>query len=75
MKKSKLIVPALAIIAFSTAASITGTVAWFTANRQVTINAGNYTVVKTSADLDCDLADGFQTTADNANKQINVIAT
>ena len=73
MKKSKLIVPALAIIAFSTAASITGTVAWFTANRQVTIKAGNYTVVKTSADLDCQLVEGFQTTVNAQDaKQINV---
>ena len=38
MKKSKIIVPALGIIAFATAASITGTVAWFTAQSQVTIS-------------------------------------
>ena len=37
MKKSKIIVPALGLIALSTAASITGTVAWFTANNSVTI--------------------------------------
>ena len=63
MKKSKLIVPALAVIAFSTAASITGSVAWFTANRSVTINAGTYAVVKTNANLDCVLADGVGATA------------
>ena len=38
MKKSKIIVPALGILAFSTAAAVTGTVAWFTANRQATIS-------------------------------------
>ncbi len=38
MKKSKIIVPALGILAFSTAAAVTGTVAWFTANRSVTVS-------------------------------------
>jgi len=38
MKKSKIIVPALGILAFSTAAAVTGTVAWFTASRQATIS-------------------------------------
>lgn len=37
MKKTKIIVPALGIIAFATAASITGTVAWFTANNAVSV--------------------------------------
>lgn len=37
MKKTKIVIPALGIIAFATAASITGTVAWFTANSRVTI--------------------------------------
>lgn len=62
MKKSKIIVPALAMIAFSTAASIAGSVAWFTASRQVTISAGNYTVVKLTSNLDCTLAAGVGTT-------------
>ena len=51
MKKSRIIIPALAMIAFSVAASITGTVAWFTANRTTTIDAGTYAVVKTTANL------------------------
>ena len=34
--KSKVIIPALAMIALTTAASATGTVAWFTANQAVT---------------------------------------
>ena len=36
MKKSKIIIPALGLIALGTAASITGTVAWFSMNTQVT---------------------------------------
>ena len=49
--KSKIVVPALGLILLSTAASISGSVAWFTANRTAEINAGNFAVVKTSTDL------------------------
>ncbi len=35
MKKTRILVPALAILALGMAASVTGTVAWFTANTQV----------------------------------------
>ena len=37
MKKNRIIIPALGLIALGTAASITGTVAWFTANNSVQI--------------------------------------
>lgn len=42
MKKSKILVPALAMLVMSTAATVTGTVAWFSANSTVT--ATNMTV-------------------------------
>ena len=61
MKKSKIIIPALALLAFSTAASVTGAVAWFTANRTATINAGSYSVVKTNTNLEFELAPGVGT--------------
>lgn len=35
MKKSKILIPAVALMAFSVAAAATGTVAWFSANREV----------------------------------------
>lgn len=35
MKKSKIIIPALAMLVMSTAATVTGTVAWFSANKVV----------------------------------------
>ena len=71
MKKTRIIIPALAMIAFSVAASITGTVAWFTANRTAQIDAGTYAVVKTTSDLDCTVADGLGTTAtDNAANDV-----
>ena len=62
MKKSKIIVPALALIAFSTAASITGTVAWFTASRTATFNAGTYTVASTAKGLSYSVDSGVGTT-------------
>ena len=71
MKKSKIIVPALAMIAFSTAASIAGSVAWFTASRTVTINAGDYSVVKINSDLKYSLAGGAGTTVSGNNVSFN----
>ena len=41
MKKSKIIIPALAMLLLSTTASITGTVAWFTANNKVNVSGMN----------------------------------
>ena len=38
MKKTKVIIPALGILLLSTAASVTGTVAWYAANSTVTAN-------------------------------------
>ena len=51
MKKSKIIVPALAILVLSTAASITGTVAWFTAQNTFNTQVGEFAVVRTNGDL------------------------
>ena len=63
MKKTRIIVPGMAVIAFSTAAAIAGSVAWFTASRTVTIHAGTYAVVKTTTNLDVELDDGCGTSA------------
>ncbi len=41
-KKSKIIVPALALITATTVASVTGTVAWFTASRVAIVNASTF---------------------------------
>ena len=38
MKKTKIIIPALAMLLLSTAASVSGTVAWFSMNNAVTVN-------------------------------------
>lgn len=63
MKKSKVIVPALALIAFSTAASITGTVAWFSSSRKATFSAGTYQVVSQTNNLKYAITAGLGTAA------------
>lgn len=39
MKKSKILIPAFAVLALSVGASVTGTVAWFTASRSATFSS------------------------------------
>ena len=48
MKKTKVIIPALGLLLLSTAASVTGTVAWFAANASVTAS-GMQITAKTNA--------------------------
>lgn len=76
MKKSKVIIPAIALLAFSVAASITGTVAWFTANRVATIKASSFAVVNTTTDLSVVLGQGVgtQVSVDSgSNHEISVL--
>lgn len=63
MKKSKVLVPAMALLLFSTAASITGTVAWFTSVRTFETSAGEFTVKEVDGNLNVTLAAGQGTTA------------
>ena len=51
MKKSKIIVPALGLLVLSTAASVSGTVAWFTANRSYNTSINSIAVVSTTGSL------------------------
>ena len=52
MKKSKIIIPAAAILALSVGASVTGTVAWFTASRSVTLTGKNVAAINAAGDLE-----------------------
>ncbi len=65
MKKSKVIVPAMALLLFSTAASITGTVAWFTSVRTFTTEAGNFEVGQLDGNLACAVTEGVATDVTN----------
>lgn len=53
--RNKLILSATAMLALSMGAMITGTVAWFTATRQATVNLSNVKVVSTQGDLQVEL--------------------
>ena len=72
-KKSKIIVPALGLILLSTAASISGSVAWFTANRTAQIKTGEFTVVKTGDDLEVGLTAGVGISTVDAASEIKSI--
>ena len=72
MKKSKIIVPALGLLLLSTAASVSGTVAWFTANRVYGFTAGEFAVVNTKDNLSCQLGAGFGTAVDNETNAVSV---
>lgn len=62
MKKSRIIVPALAMLTLSVAASVTGTVAWFTASRTASMKASSVSVMNATGDLNISLAPGLNTT-------------
>ena len=55
LKKSAVVIPALARIAVTAAASVSGTVAWFTANRSVTVTGSNFNAVAQDGDLSIEL--------------------
>jgi hypothetical protein len=66
MKKSKIIAPAAAILVFSSAAAVTGTVAWFTANRVATVGMTSITAVNPEAGLTYKLTNLAGTTPSGA---------
>lgn len=51
MKKSKIIVPALGLLLLSTAASVSGTVAWFTASSSASFETNTFTVASSAGTL------------------------
>ena len=63
MKKSKVIIPAMALLLFSTAASVTGTVAWFSSTRAFSTSANTFTVKEVEGGLNAVVAGGVATTA------------
>lgn len=65
VKKSKFVIlPALATLVLTGVASVTGTVAWFTASRDVSVS-GSFISTKTDSNLSVTLANGTGTTASN----------
>ena len=69
MKKSKIIIPALGMLLLSTAASVSGTVAWFTSVSSAQANVTSFAVRKLGGDLDYSVAAGTGTKKhDDTNK-------
>lgn len=60
MKKSKILIPAFAVLALSVGASVTGTVAWFTANRTQSFSS-SFGVVDSEGALDITLTGNLRT--------------
>ena len=72
MKKTKVIIPALGILLLSTAASVTGTVAWFTTNNSVTAST---MTIKANVTGNLFIAEGASQTLDSVNKTSVVFST
>ena len=71
MKKSKIIIPALGILLLSTAASISGSVAWFTANRTIATKVGSFGIGSVDGNLSGVVAGGVGTEVNSEdNKEI-----
>ena len=62
MKKSKVIVPAMALLVFSTAASITGAYAWFTSNRTFNTSAGEFEIINNEGNMAYSITGGAAVT-------------
>ena len=72
LKKSLLIVPAMATLLFAAAGSVGGTVAWFSANTVFQTNITSFKVVNLEGDLNCTMSAGTGTSYDSGNKKISV---
>lgn len=72
MKKSKIIVPALGIMCLSTAAAVTGTVAWFTAARVKSFSMSGITAVNPESGLTLALTNVNNTVISGEDPSLNV---
>ena len=72
-KKSKIIVPALALITATTVASVTGTVAWFTASRVATASTSKFDAVALDSALNVVSESGIGTTGDDTASSTNTV--
>ena len=73
MKKSKIIIPAAAILALSVGASVTGTVAWFTASRRTSASLSNLAVMNTGGALGFAVSDsGLVGASKKANDSVEL---
>lgn len=66
MKKAKILVPAMGMMLLSTAAAVSGTMAWFSANRAVEVRTTQFAVEALDGALSVEGAALCGTTADNS---------
>ena len=71
MKKTKIIIPALGMLLLSTAASVTGTVAWFTSVSTANSNLTSFAIRKVGGALDVKVKTGAQNSDDGAAGSAN----
>lgn len=72
LKKSAVVIPALARIAVTAAASVSGTVAWFTATHTVTATASNFNATYNDGNLELSVASAQATGGDKAVKALAI---
>lgn len=72
MKKSRIILPAVALLTISTVAAASSTVAWFAASRDVTVTGNTVTVVNPESALNVTLAPLTGTTETTKDQTLNL---
>ena len=72
MKKSRIIIPALGMLLLSTAASVTGTVAWFTSMQTGSAQITSFSVTKTGGSLATEFVAGVGTELTGSNPATGV---
>lgn len=72
LKKSAVVIPALARIAVTAAASVSGTVAWFTATHTVQATASNFNATYNDGNLELSVASVQATTGSKAVKALSI---
>lgn len=72
LKKSAVVIPALARIAVTAAASVSGTVAWFTATHTVKATASNFNATYNDGNLELSVTSHQATGGDSAVKALTI---
>jgi len=72
MKKTKIIIPALAAVCVSAAASVTGTVAWFSASKNAKIEINNVAVINPEGSLTASVNAGYNTEKNDAGNAVSM---
>lgn len=70
MKKLKFIIPSLGLLLLSTVATVSGSLAWFTANRAIEFGTTNFQVQSMEGSLSATLAAKAGVTVDNATQMV-----